>query len=291
MAIEGDMLVIGVPVLDIISREQGTVQIYRFDGDDWHWQQSLISPVQQSDLDERFGYAVAVKDGQIMVGTHGSHTDEGAVPGSVYVFALAEDGEGWTHLQTLQPPDDTLIDSFGSSLSVDGSWLLIGAPVSQQEMMHEAGKAYVYQKSEDETWSYQAVLSSDGPESTTAFGWTVSISGDRAVVGDPNFEAQGQVDIFQYNGSDWFRSGQLNPPDTDLATDFGFDVLIDGDLLVVGSPDDGSEQSGQGGVFVYRYQQGGWALDGQLLDPEADDLTRFGQNHQSGPWKFGHRCS
>jgi hypothetical protein len=278
MAMAEDLLVIGIPELDITSRKQGSVQIYRFDGEDWHWQQSLYSPAEQPELDEQFGYAVAVEDGQIMVGTHESKLDGVPIPGSVYVYTMTADAGDWQFQQALQSPDEFAEDSFGSSLSVDQGRLVIGAPSSQEHMTYGQGKAYVYQRdNDDKSWSIAAELNSGWSGLTTAFGWSVSISKDRAVVGDPGYDERGQVEIYQFNGTDWLRAGRLNPLDNYPATDFGFDVLIDNDLLIVSSPDDGSELSGEGEVLIYRFQQGSWLLDGRIIDPEEGVLSGFGQ--------------
>jgi len=93
------------------------------------------------------------------------------------------------------------LDEFGSSVSVDGNFMVVGAPRRQTAAALPA--AYVFQRNDqgtpsdqsDDTWDPHAVLTASDVTAPDYFGlWSVSISGDTVVVGAPNDDNEGGVD-------------------------------------------------------------------------------------------------
>ena len=93
------------------------------------------------------------------------------------------------------------LDEFGSSVSVDGNFMVVGAPRRQTAAAPPA--AYVFQRNDqgtpsdqsDDTWDPHAVLTASDVAAPDYFGlWSVSISGDTVVVGAPNDDNEGGVD-------------------------------------------------------------------------------------------------
>src|SRR3990172_4014523 len=85
------------------------------------------------------------------------------------------------------------LDEFGSSVSVDGNFMVVGAPRRQTAAAPPA--AYVFQRNDqgtpsdqsDDTWDPHAVLTASDVAAPDYFGfWSVSISGGTVVVGGPN---------------------------------------------------------------------------------------------------------
>ncbi|MYH08001.1 MAG: hypothetical protein F4146_05560, partial [Rhodothermaceae bacterium] len=74
----------------------------------------------------QYGAAVAVNDGQIIVG-------EGRqllLPGNVFVYNMEDDGT-WSQAQVLTPGGERAV-GFGQSLAADHSTLVIGAPLGDE---------------------------------------------------------------------------------------------------------------------------------------------------------------
>ena len=107
-------------------------------------------------------------------------------------------------------------------------------------------------------------LTPDGGKADDAFGFSVAISGDVAVVGAPSRETspgvfKGAAFVFVLNGSTatWDQEAELSASDaTDHREDsdfFGFAVAISGNTILVGAPGNnpGGEKTKAGAVYVF----------------------------------------
>ncbi|HBX65794.1 MAG TPA: hypothetical protein DEG32_06445, partial [Balneolaceae bacterium] len=66
---------------------------------------------------------------------------------AVYVFGKS--GDEWTQQHQLMATNGKIGDGFGSSVSADGNFLIVGAP----EMNGEQGAAFLFEKSGSGSWS------------------------------------------------------------------------------------------------------------------------------------------
>ena len=128
------------------------------------------------------------------------------------------------------------------------------------------------------------ILEISSPDDSEQFGWSVSVSGDRAAVGAIGEEtskgASGAVFIYEKSGSLWNQTAVLEPADGHNNMLFGFAVDLDGDRLIVGAPHKNVNGNTQyGGVYIYRKIGSSWTLEGQ--PGPANDAS------WSGSLKFG----
>ena len=72
-------------------------------------------------------------------------------------------------------------DYFGYSVSISGETAIVGAPYDDDKG-NDSGSAYVYVRNGDQ-WVEQAKLTASDGAYDDNFGWTVSISGETAIVG------------------------------------------------------------------------------------------------------------
>ncbi len=121
---------------------------------------------------------------------------------------------------------------FGDSSAISGSTVIVGAPA---EGSQSQGAAYIYTRI-GATWTEPVRVSGVG--GNEAFGNSVDIQGDTAVVGAPdafvgsnNF--QGAVYIFTRTGGTWTRTAILTASDGLFGDKFGSTVQIDGNRIVV----------------------------------------------------------
>ena len=179
---------------------------------------------------ERFGAAVAV-DGDTMVVGMPHEENARNIRGAVYVYGRDVPGDRtstWNLLQILEAPDGVEGDYFAGSLDIDGDTLVVGASYDGQEEV-----------TVDTGTTIENVFGS-------VYVFTRSIPGDAA-------------SLFS------FFANIPNPLRFD-SDNFGNDVAVDGDLIVIGAPgkqvtDDGtqvpSNLSGNdptddiGAVYVY----------------------------------------
>jgi hypothetical protein len=188
----------------------------------------------------------------------------------------------------LYAPSPANGDRYGACVAISGDTAVVGAPqddlVSMVAMLPDAGRVYVYVRS-GETWTLQAELVSPQVEAGAQFGKSVAIQGDTIVVGEPyqnvsTYDDAGRAYVFQRTGTTW-SSGYALAPQTDHDSDwFGMAVDIDGDRIVVGAPNDDTQDEGlnNGRIYVYDRLTGGvWFRRTEtLVDVSADQDDRLG---------------
>ncbi|MCH7638004.1 MAG: T9SS type A sorting domain-containing protein [Bacteroidetes bacterium] len=111
-------------------------------------------------------------------------------------------------------------------------------------------------------------------DSTGGFGYSVSVSGDVAVVGaDFDNHRTGAAYVFRWNGNVWEEEQKLMASDAASHGFFGFSVSISGDVVLVGAWGDNDNGKYSGAAYIFRDVSGAWeeeqkltASDGALLD-------------------------
>lgn len=109
-----------------------------------------------------------------------------------------------------------------------------------------------------------AQLTGTTPGSDDDFGYTVAISGDTVVVGDPSggSQSQGTAYVFVKPASGWAnmtQTAELTASDASAKSNFGDAVAIDGDTVIVGADNQTVQnQSNVGEAYVYVKPASGW---------------------------------
>jgi hypothetical protein len=98
-------------------------------------------------------------------------------------------------------------------------------------------------------------LASDGTAGDQ-FGWSVDLSGDRAIVGAPfaNSEFSGAAYVFQRQGANnWVEIAKLRPNGAATDDRFGWSVGLSGTTAIVGAPfrDSASGDGDTGAAYVF----------------------------------------
>ncbi len=126
-----------------------------------------------------------------------------------------------------------------------------------------SGSTYLFKRT-GTSWVQEAkLLPSDGA-ANDAFGISISISGDYAVVGarwdDDNGGASGSAYLFKRTGTIWAQEAKLLPSDGATGDWFGHSVSISGDYAVVGAWGDDDNGTNSGSAYLYN----GFTLPGVL---------------------------
>lgn len=87
------------------------------------------------------------------------------------------------------------------------------------------------------------------------FGETISVSGNRVLVGSKNGQSQSSVFLFEYIGDHWLQVHEFNH--------YGTAVSIDADRVVIGSG------FNDGAVFVYEKTNGVWTFTQSLIPSDV----------------------
>lgn len=168
-------------------------------------------------------------------------------------------------------------DRFGFSVSIDGNRALIGAYKANEPGVADIGEAYIFEYSGVSGWVQTArLLSSDGTAGDF-FGISVSLNGNRAVIGANNAGANstGAVYVFELNEGDWNETQILLPSDNSTNQSFGRSVTQSDDTILVGSNKNPEQGIDSGAVFVYQLLQNGLWLETQKIT--ASDATSDNQ--------------
>ncbi len=147
-----------------------------------------------------------------------------------------------TETAKLVPEDGAYNDLFGSSVSISGDYVIVGAPNDDEGVLTNNGAAYIFQRS-GSTWSQIAKLIAPDRSHNDAFGYSVSISGDYAIVGKPfddhTGSNYGSAYIFYRNQdgpNKWGQVAKLVASDGGANDNFGSSVAISGDFALSGRP-------------------------------------------------------
>jgi FG-GAP repeat len=241
--------------------DSGSVYIFTRSGGAWTEQAKLL-PADGA-VDDAFGLSVSIDDDTAVIGAVGDD-DNGIGSGSAYVFTRS--GSVWTEQAKLLPGDGALGDQFGWSVSINGNSAVIGA-YGNQDNGRLTGSAYVFTRSGD-AWAEQAKLLPVDGSSDTRFGWSVSISGDTAVIGsiddDDNGNSSGSAYVFTRSGSVWTEQAKLLPSDGEASEQFGNSVSISDDIVAIGARWDNDNGNSAGSAYIFEV---GLDTDGDgLLD-------------------------
>jgi len=174
VAISGDTVFVGVQFDNVFANiSQGSAYVFVRSGTVWSQQRKLTASDGASD--DRFGASVAISGETVVVGAH-SPFNPSPAEGSAYVFVRS--GTVWSQQRKLVASDGEAGDFFGSSVSISGETVVVGAYQDDVGTNAQQGSAYVFVRS-GTVWSQQQqLLASDGTISDE-FGRSVAISGDR----------------------------------------------------------------------------------------------------------------
>ncbi|MEQ9104673.1 MAG: hypothetical protein RIE53_08250 [Rhodothermales bacterium] len=158
-------------------------------------------------------------------------------------------------MSRLAPPDTSRANHFGSSIGLDGSLAVIGAPGSAV-CGENSGAAYLYSRQSDGTWTLLQALAPSECQPGHFFGKRVAISDSVAVVVSyrPFFSAatSNTVHVFRPGPDGYWRPVQhIRQPDGDGSGVFGTSLALDAGRLVVSTSGDTSTGAYSGVVHVY----------------------------------------
>lgn len=243
---------------------QGPTQVYRFENDTWTLS-SELSPANSHNQDQ-FGHVARISDQlaqYILISNPKDEMANGDL-GSVHMFTYFG---GYIETSQVNANEWTQDDYFGTSVSISGNRALVGAP-GDNEFGFDSGSAYIYEWLEGQ-WQLMAKLQSDDLHPRQEFGHSVSLSGDRALVGAPQDSQDetfsGAAYIFDLIDGDWTQSQKLKASHPRFRANFGDSVSLDGNRALIGAYRDGEAGQYAGAAYVFELNQGHWVETEKLL--------------------------
>ncbi len=316
VSLDGDTLVVGAAAEDSAAsgvngnpnndsaEDSGAVYVFARNGT--MWTQQAYLKASNADAGDYFGVAVslsgetavvgAVAEDSTATGVNGNENNESAEnSGAAYVFV--RNGTTWSQQSYLKASNTGPSDHFGASVSIASHTILVGAPFEDSSAVgvngdqennsaNGAGAAYVFTWNGSK-WNQQAYLKESNTDAGDAFGTSVSVQGDTAVVGAP-FEdggstgidgpendngayAAGAAYVFSRAGTTWSQRAYVKGSNTGAGDRFGDEVCAWHGRAVVGATNeaggtsgvngDGSDDSKLGAGAAYVYDLGEWWAD------------------------------
>ncbi|MCP4271160.1 MAG: hypothetical protein GY781_04230 [Gammaproteobacteria bacterium] len=182
-----------------------------------NWIEQAFIKSSNADDDDRFGASVALSgdtlaasaflEGSDATGVDGDESNNNADgAGAVYVFV--RNSGNWSQQAYLKASNTNAGDWFGSSLSLDNDYLVVGAIYEDSKAVginrdglrndgESSGAAYLFNRSNG-FWTQQYYLKASNTDDNDRFGNSVAIDNNTLVVGAP--EEDSQIHINGYEG-------------------------------------------------------------------------------------------
>jgi hypothetical protein len=265
VAVSGGTVVVGAPYDDDAGYASGSAYIYVASDCDWVEQAKPVA--SDAAAEDLFGYSVAISADTLVIGAPGDN-DAGSDSGSAYVVERNHGGaDNWGEVLKLTASDAAAGDLFGRSVAVSGGTVVVGAPLNDDW----SGSVYVFERNHGgaDNWGEVQKLAVTGGPAQAAFGKSVGLSGDTAVVGTRN-----AIHVFELDSGEGKEIPAPDPPGC-----FGESVAISCDTLVVGDWCDDDAGTSSGSAYVFERNQGGadnWGMVQELMASDAEAGDRFG---------------
>ena len=287
-------------------------------------EQYTYGKASNAEMDDGFGWSVAASGDTIAVGArhedspstgvNGKETSNTRLAsGAVYVFR--RNGIEWTQEAYIKASNTDANDNFGDSVALSGDVLVVGTPgeasiatgVGGNQLDNtaaSAGAAYVFRRS-GTTWAQEAYVKASNTAAGDAFGGEVAASGDTIAVSaisedsatigtggggqtDNSALGSGAVYVFRWNGTSWSQQAYIKPSNTGQGDQFGWDLDLESDTLVVSSLMEASAATGingnaqdnsssaAGAVYVFRRAGTTWSQEAYVKASNTNASDFFG---------------
>jgi hypothetical protein len=266
---------------DNSAANAGAAYVFVRSGTNWSQQAYIKAP--NAETGDLFGSNISINGDTIVFGVINEDSNQTTITstasgdnstsnaGAAYVFVRS--GTNWSLQAYIKAPNADSLDEFGSSVSISGDTIVVGASgedsnqttitstASGDNSTSNAGAAYVFVRL-GSTWSQQAYIKAPNAGAGDGFGSSVSISGDTLLVGarsedsnqttitngntasgDNSTVNAGAAYVFARSGPNWSQQAYIKAPSAEANDEFGFSSAISGDIIVVGARLEDSNQN------------------------------------------------
>nr|WP_281253135.1 Ig-like domain-containing protein [Rubricoccus marinus] len=251
---------------------------YVFDFDGTSWSETAILRASNAESEDEFGISVSLSGDRAVVGANGEDGPSNGTTeaGAAYVFDFS--GGVWAETSILRaaiPVEYSLFGGgTGEGVAVQGDRVLVGAQEGVREGVRVDGAAYVYEF-DGVSWAETAILkpSDTGIED---FGWSVSLSDNRALIGTNDDET---AYVFDLSSGGWNETATLRASNSEANDGFGFSVSLSGDRALVGAYTEDGPSNGMtyaGAAYTFEFDGTSWLETAVLRASTARTEDFFG---------------
>ena len=273
LSIDGDHADIGAYGTSSAGPNTGSAYIFKRDGSNWIEQDVLKASDAASG--DHFGISTAIDGDYVVIGAF-RNDDNGNDSGSAYIFK--NNGSNWVEETILKASDASSDDHFGRSVSISDEYVLIGA-LRNDDNGNDSGSAYIF-KNYGSNWVEELKLTASDASADDRFGFSVSISGEHAIIGaylnDEKGTNSGAAYIYRNDNNTWVEEIKLLASDATIEDRFGRNVSIYNEYVIVGSHlnDEGGEDAGA--AYIFKKKNNVWIEETKLLASDATSHDWFG---------------
>lgn len=298
VAISGNIAVVGAykqAGSNASDSEAGAAYVFEKNASN-QWVQTAM--IVGANANNRLGYAVDASNDTVVIGAYKENNQSLVRSGAVYTFAKSNGL--WTQTAKIAQSNAAANDYFGSSLSLRGDQLIVGAvakDTNSSDSSYYQGSAYIFNRS-GSTWNQATQLLASNPNANEMFGWDVDIQGTRAVVGAPGKTATGTVNgytiglpnaggvyVYELVGTTWQQSSVQFASNAGSYELMGKSVSLDGNTLVAGSYQENSAGDinpttnswvNSGATYVFQASGSTWTQSQILKSLNMMNQAHFG---------------
>jgi hypothetical protein len=181
--------------------------------------------------------------------------------------------------QKIVAGDGAMGDQFAWTVAFSGDTALVGASFAAVGANARQGVVYVFERAGG-VWTQVQKLVADDGATGDAFGSTIAVSGDTALIsairatvdGHAN---QGAVYAFTRTPTGWTQTQKLVADDGAESDDFGYALRMTPTTALIGAP---FAQASRGKAYVFSLQAGTWTQTQVLLADDGAGGDLFGES-------------
>jgi hypothetical protein len=291
--VDGHTIVIGAPLVNSgTAVDTGAIYVFTRNPldatDPWTEQQKLT--VADEAAGDRFGSSVYLEGHTLVGGAPRKDDGTSTAAGAAYVFTRDPDDatDPWSQQQKLAAGDASAEDQFGTSVSLNGNTIVVGAPLDNLGTTFDAGSLYVFRRDQTVSltpWTQQQKLIASNAGADDRLGTSVSINANTILAGAPREDTAGFFDsgaayVFtRGSASANFSQKQILRaafPGSD--SQFGTSVFVDGSTAMIGAPLERILTSADAGAaysFIRNPLSGNWRQQQRLTGSNPEALAEF----------------
>ena len=181
VSIDGEYAVVGA----YGGSDGGAVYVYKNDGAG-NWNEiSILHP--SSELTDGLGLSVDIDGDYIIAGAVWDFTDDSLTVNTGAAYIFKNDGtDNWNEISKLNASDMQHGDSFGRSVSIDGSYAVVsadGEDGGESDSFENTGAVYIYKNDGADHWSEIDIVHAPEMQGDDYFGSAVSVNNGRVIIG------------------------------------------------------------------------------------------------------------
>lgn len=249
-----------------------------------------ISHTYQSAVESNYGHNISYYANRMAVGAPNDNA-AGKDIGAVYIYEQNTETEGYQLTQKITPPDGKKGDAFGFAVELSDSILFVSSlyydSLNSDGSYYNGsiGKVYQY-KLESNSWILQNTIYHPEMSSNSKiknFGRSISYHDGYVAIGQystSSSESNGSVYLFKLiSGDSWEFEAKMTSADQQGGDLFGQKVVLDKDLLIVGTGNVEYGLSDEMRVYIFEKEDSEWQTkteDAYLIPTTKHRFDRFG---------------